>query len=73
MPEEHRRKLENEAKSWLQIQTHKSALEIGAGMSILLLLPFHFINSLRSHLAVAEDGRYIIDQILSIDSLFTSL
>ncbi len=31
MPEEHRRKLENEAKSWLQIQTHKSALEIGAG------------------------------------------
>lgn len=58
MPEEHRRKLENEAKSWLQIQTHKSALEIGAGMSILLL-PLHFINSLRSHLAVAEDGRYI--------------
>lgn len=31
MSEEHRRKIENEAKSWLQIQTHKSALEIGAG------------------------------------------
>ncbi|CAF4437336.1 unnamed protein product, partial [Adineta steineri] len=31
--EEHRRKLENEAKSWLQIQTHKSALEIGAGIN----------------------------------------
>lgn len=38
MFEEHRRKLENEAKSWLQIQTHKSALEIGAGMFILLHL-----------------------------------
>ena len=34
MIEEHRRKLENEAKSWLQIQTHKSALEIGAGIKI---------------------------------------
>ncbi|CAF2093633.1 unnamed protein product [Rotaria magnacalcarata] len=33
MPEEHRRKLENEAKSWLQIQTHKSALEIGAAVT----------------------------------------
>ncbi|CAF1438227.1 unnamed protein product [Adineta steineri] len=31
--EEHRRKLENEAKSWLQIQTHKSALEIGAAVT----------------------------------------
>ncbi|CAF3891149.1 unnamed protein product, partial [Rotaria sordida] len=33
MAEEHRRKLENEAKSWLQIQTHKSALEIGAAVT----------------------------------------
>jgi hypothetical protein len=42
MAEEHRRKLENEAKSWLQIQTHKAALEIGAGnqfaLSILCLI-----------------------------------
>jgi hypothetical protein len=36
MPEEHRRKLENEAKSWLQIQTHKAALEIGAGIAFHL-------------------------------------
>ncbi|UJR14936.1 hypothetical protein I4U23_001918 [Adineta vaga] len=33
MSEEYRRKLENEAKSWLQIQTHKSALEIGAAVT----------------------------------------
>ena len=30
--EENRRKLQNEAKSWLQIQTLKSAIEINAGM-----------------------------------------
>ncbi|CAF4338623.1 unnamed protein product, partial [Rotaria sp. Silwood2] len=30
MLEEHRRKLENEAKSWLQIQAFKAAIEIGA-------------------------------------------
>ncbi|CAM2720415.1 unnamed protein product [Rotaria socialis] len=30
MSEEHRRKLENEAKSWLQIETFKAAVEIGA-------------------------------------------
>ncbi len=47
MSEEHRRKLENEAKSWLQIQTHKSALEIGAGIELILsivgILYFCFI------------------------------
>jgi hypothetical protein len=31
MTEEHRHKLENEAKSWLQIQTIKAAIETGAG------------------------------------------
>jgi hypothetical protein len=46
MTEEHRRKLENEAKSWLQIQTHKSALEIGAGivMKISLSLLVLFLS-----------------------------
>jgi len=43
MAEEHRKKLENEAKSWLQIQTHKSALEIGAGKSSKFSVDF-FIN-----------------------------
>jgi hypothetical protein len=43
MAEEHRRKLENEAKSWLQIQTHKSALEIGAGIE--LNIPIFFIKN----------------------------
>ncbi|CAF1669432.1 unnamed protein product, partial [Didymodactylos carnosus] len=33
MPEEHRRKLENEAKSWLQIQTHRAALVTRATVS----------------------------------------
>jgi hypothetical protein len=40
MSEEHRRKLENEAKSWLQIQTHKSALEIRAGIELNIFLVF---------------------------------
>jgi hypothetical protein len=31
MSEEQRHKLENEAKSWLQIQTTKAAVEIKAG------------------------------------------
>ncbi len=35
MLEEHRHKLENEAKSWLQIQTLKAAIEIGAGMMFI--------------------------------------
>lgn len=30
MLDEHRRKLENEAKSWLQIQTFKAAVKVGA-------------------------------------------
>ena len=45
MAEEHRRKLENEAKSWLQIQTHKAALEIGAGKQFILSIPC-LINSI---------------------------
>jgi len=40
MAEEHRRKLENEAKSWLQIQTHKAALEIGAGTEFIFYCLF---------------------------------
>jgi len=37
MPEEHRHKLENEAKSWLQIQTYNAAVEIGAGIEFIFL------------------------------------
>jgi hypothetical protein len=49
MAEEHRRKIENEAKSWLQIQTHKSALEIGAGIKIkisifFIRIPFYLFS-----------------------------
>jgi hypothetical protein len=36
LPEEHRRKLEDEAKSWLQIQSHKAAVETGAGMCLFI-------------------------------------
>jgi hypothetical protein len=46
MSEEHRHKLENEAKSWLQIQTFKAAVEIGAGrvfIYILFLILFVFL------------------------------
>jgi len=35
MSKEHRHKLENEAKSWLQIQTYKAAIEIRAGIELI--------------------------------------
>ena len=54
MAEEHRRKLENEAKSWLQIQTHKAALEIGAGNRIYISI-FSITKSFLFYLAVTED------------------
>jgi hypothetical protein len=46
MAEELRRKLENEAKSWLQIQTHKSALEIGAGIIIKIFRFFFYYENI---------------------------
>lgn len=51
--EEHRRKLENEAKSWLQIQTLKTAIEIKAGISHCSSLYFTLISL--SALVIRED------------------
>ncbi len=55
MAEEHRRKLENEAKSWLQIQTHKAALEIGAGTEFILSIVCSYRFFFLFYSAVTED------------------
>ncbi len=55
MLEEHRHKLENEAKSWLQIQTLKAAIEIGAGM-MFIHISFFLNFFLQFYLAVTEDA-----------------
>lgn len=46
MSEERRRKLENEAKSWLQIQTLKTAIEVKAGTSNFSSFLQRFVLSL---------------------------